>query len=393
MPAFMSAFLLKYGPQTGFMGMANSYLFEDANISSVWFTSDTMLWVLGALAILEFALMHQTDARTFLREFEEYPKAAMAALTFAGTSGAIEPTLVSQAQSLLSNETLSIIPALVIGAVAFWAAGLNRRSKEALYQSDEEDDLGVQKLIYYAEDVWALFGPLVLLLYPVLILILTGIVLALLYWFKRRVVAKEEKSKIACANCSELIYSTALACQNCNQSNQHPSAIGFFGQTKVKPVKSGDEHAYKLVEKKRCPVCANRFQEHHVYQSCSACGHELMQDDRFATKYVRRIDRRVPKVLVISFLLSLIPIIGLIPAIIYYRIQLVAPFRLYIPRMRNIGLRWGLRIFHFVLIAFQWVPAFGGFVAPIMAFTSYRMYRGSFRKRLLSKSMDIAGHD
>ena len=310
-----------------------------------------------------------------------------------GTSGAIEPALASQAQNLFDAEGVSVIPALAIGAITFWAAGLNRRSKENLYQSDEDDDLGVQKLLYYAEDVWAFFGPLVLLLYPVLVLVLTGIVLLLLYWFKRRAEAKEEKAKIPCPSCHELSYSTALACQSCNQSNQNPSAIDFFGQIKAKPVRDRDEHAYKLVEKKRCPVCANRFQEHHVHQSCGTCGHELMQDDRFATRYIGRIDRRVLKVLVITFLLSLIPIIGLIPAIIYYRIQLVAPFRLYIPRMRNMGLRWGLRIFHFALIAFQWAPGFGGFVAPIMAFTSYRMYRNSFKRQLFSKSMDIAGHD
>ena len=58
--------------------------------------------------------------------------------------------------------------------------------------------------------------------------------------------------------------------------------------------------------------------------------------------------------------------------------------RRYVPRRRSLLLRLGTRVFYFVLIAVQWVPLLGGFVAPIMGFTSYRIYRGSY-ERLLNK--------
>jgi len=58
--------------------------------------------------------------------------------------------------------------------------------------------------------------------------------------------------------------------------------------------------------------------------------------------------------------------------------QLVGPFRRYLPRGRNMLLRWGLRLLFVLLIALQWIPVAGGLVIPVMALLSYTVYRNAF---------------
>jgi hypothetical protein len=80
--------------------------------------------------------------------------------------------------------------------------------------------------------------------------------------------------------------------------------------------------------------------------------------------------------------MSLIPVIGLIPGVIYYRLALVAPFRRYIPMTHNFVAKWSIRLLFFALVSMQIVPGLGGFVVPIMAMVSFLVYRTTFCKML-----------
>jgi hypothetical protein len=104
-----------------------------------------------------------------------------------------------------------------------------------------------------------------------------------------------------------------------------------------------------------------------------------MDDPGFARSYIASIDRRVPGVLLACFVLGLIPVLGVIPAVIYYRLVIVAPFRRYMPAGRGFLLRWGVRLALVVLVAFQWVPVAGGFALPAMALINYAAYRTAYR--------------
>jgi hypothetical protein len=89
--------------------------------------------------------------------------------------------------------------------------------------------------------------------------------------------------------------------------------------------------------------------------------------------------RIVSLVLAVCFLLGLVPILGVIPGVIYYRLAIVAPFRRYIPHGRGLLLRWGLRLAIVVLVAFQWIPVAGGLAVPSMALINYVAYRSVYR--------------
>ncbi len=382
MPAFVTALVLTYGPEMGFLGIDDSRFFENVEIAEIWFTSGFAVTLLGFLAILEFVVMHNPDLRALVSEFEVYVKPVMAIITFLGFFGAIEPEalVVAMRQAAVTD----VLAAGVVGAGVFTVSSKRRDLMALFMEADEDDEVGIQKLFSWGEDLWVLFGPWFLLLFPLLTVFLIGIGIGLLYRARKRAEAREEQSKIPCGACGVPIFRSALACPSCSTETEAPRAVGYLGQAKANRAADPATHPYRLVEKKRCPVCATRFKKRKPRQTCTPCGHQLMADAAFSKAYAARIGRRVPLVLVVSFLLSLVPIIGLIPAVIYYRLELVAPFRRYVPRGRSLMLRWGTRVFYFVLIAFQWVPLLGGFVAPIMGFTSYQIYR-SFYLRLLRK--------
>jgi hypothetical protein len=109
-----------------------------------------------------------------------------------------------------------------------------------------------------------------------------------------------------------------------------------------------------------------------------------MDDPRFARQYVAFIDRRAPLVCLACFLLGLVPVLGVIPGVILYRLEIVAPFRRYIPPGRNLVLRWGIRLVSLVLVAFQWVPLLGGLLLPAMALINYGAYRNAFKELALA---------
>jgi hypothetical protein len=64
-----------------------------------------------------------------------------------------------------------------------------------------------------------------------------------------------------------------------------------------------------------------------------------MDDPRFARAYIASIDHRVLPVCVVCFLLGLIPVLGVIPGVVYYRLAIVALFRRYITPGRGFLLR------------------------------------------------------
>ncbi|MHC5545024.1 hypothetical protein ACYOEI_42855, partial [Singulisphaera rosea] len=131
---------------------------------------------------------------------------------------------------------------------------------------------------------------------------------------------------------------------------------------------------------KRCPSCATRLRPRMLRQRCEACGISTTADPDFVQDYVEFVDRRVPLVCAVCFLSGLVPILGVIPAVIYTRLAIVAPFRRYIPSGRNFMIRWGVRLVSLVLVAFQWVPLLGGLLLPALAFINHRAYRAAFRQ-------------
>lgn len=377
-PAFFTATFLRYGQHFPWIG--DLPFVQATGAEPTWFTNNYTILALGVLSILEVGATKIPEAQEALDGFHKYAKTGVAALVSMGVLGSRDAAFI---EPIISQANILDMVVSGVFAAAVYSFNLIRSGVfELLSMSDPDDDLGIRTLISWFEDLWSSFGIFLLILYPlVMILILAG-VLGFLFALRKYAEYKEEKSRIPCPFCGELVYACATECQHCHATLENPKDVGFFSQTVDRPAQPGKDHELRLISKRRCPKCATRITDRRLPQTCDACGHSILADKADQELYITKVRNRLPKVLGVTFLLSLVPVLGIIPGIIYYRIQLIAPFRAYISATRGLLLRWTVRLLFLLLISLQLIPGLGGFMVPIMALISYALYSGYFNKTL-----------
>lgn len=379
LPAFVTALLLRFGPHAPWL--AHAGLIPQVRDVPTWFTSDAALVVLGLLAALELVAERVPEAQMVLDQVHDSLKVGMAVLTYLGVLSATDRTVV--APMVHPAGLADYLPVVAVGAGVYLASRVRGAVLGPLAEADEDDDLGLQGLLRWVEDLWGGLGPVALIVFPLLALAAFGLAVLVLVLVERAVESRRERTKVVCPGCGEWIHASAPACPHCRAPVKEPRDVGLLGQAKAGPADLR-RLPFQLVAVKRCPACATRLGERAVRQTCRSCGHRLMDDPSFARDYIAFVDRRVPLTCAGVFLLGLIPVLGVIPGVIYYRLALVAPFRRYIPPGRGFVLRWGVRLVILVLVAFQWVPVAGGFAVPAMALFSYGAYRRAYRNLALA---------
>lgn len=376
-PAFLTAVTLRFG--SSLPHIKDLPILQGTGGEPIWFTSWPCILILGLLSALEIAANKNSEAEELLNDIEKYAKTGMSILTVLGVMQTtdrnfLEKTLLPAQEAGFFQNTL----ALLTGGLVYYLSLFRAVIREHLFEGDEDDDLGIRSLLSWFEDIWAIFGVWILLLYPIVMTFLVAISLGVVTLLRKYFAYREEKSKHPCPKCGTPVYPTAMACPNCHTPNDDPKDVGLLGGARQYTTPDREAHPFKLAEKRRCPVCATRLKERSPRQACPACGHQLFADPAFCSTYVSRVTSRLPKVLIICVGWSLIPVLGLIPGMICYRLLLVSPFRRYLPLGRRVLLKWGIRILFFILIAVQWIPGAGGVVVPLMAFVSYTAYRAGF---------------
>jgi hypothetical protein len=379
LPALLTALLIRFGPDIPLL--AHSPLLSHVHNHPAWFTSDLSIAILAALSILEFLAQKNNDARRLLHEFDAGAKGIMALLTALGVASSTDIRFV--AQTIHQAGFTHYLSAFIAAIGSTGVAGVRGAALATLHEIDPEDALGLQHLISWAEDVWVIVGMILLFLSPVLMLCLIGLVIGILLQVRRYLESIEENNRTLCVNCGASIYPCASACFRCKTPVPSPRAVGLLGQSKKYPDDDLANHPYRLIEKKRCPLCATHLKQRTPHQPCPACGTHLFDGSpagREAQAYVDRISARLPLVLGISALLSLVPLVGLLVGTIYYQFQLVYPFTAYLGFGQRFVLRWGIRILFVVLFFFQLVPGIGAVVVPVMALISFLAYRSAFQE-------------
>jgi len=380
LPAFLTAFTLRYGQH--FPGLSEIEFLQSTGAEPMWFTNNLTILVLGVLAAIEVAATKIPEAQEALETVHKYAKTAIATVSTMGVLSAGDLQFIER--TISQANVFDTALGLIVGAAVYVTSTVRGALFAVLIEADSEDDFGIRRLVSWAEDVWAGFGVFALFLYPIAMAVLLLAAIGALFGARKYVEYREDKKKVPCGACGALIYGSALKCPSCGADNPAPKQVGMLGGTTDKPVTDRSAHPYTLVFKKRCPVCATRLEERTPHQTCPGCGHELFADRAFADAYRERVNRRLPKVLAVSALFSLVPIFGLIPAVIYYRIQLLTPFRAYIPVGRSFLLKWLVRLIFFPLITVQVVPGLGAGLLPLMALISYTVYRSAFSAMLRS---------
>lgn len=392
--AFVSAFavaaVLKFGPHIGYINQFG--ILQQIHSVPSWFTHDLTVTLLGLLALLEIAATKSPDARALLTEVDAYLKSGMAFLSTLAVSGIITANDAEVIKQIISwqepvraglgEDALGFIVAAMAAGGVYLSCIVRRNLLGVLAEADPDDDTMIGGLLSWLEDIWALFGTLLLILFPLVMLVLSAVIFGLIALLQWRAKRREEKSKVSCASCGESMYRSAVACPSCQSANEAIHAVGWLGQSKGNLASDPKAQPVRLTQKQRCPVCATHLEPRQMRQQCPVCKHELFESEADSKAYLNTLDQRYPKVLFVTALLSLIPIVGLIPAIMVYRMRLISPLRRYLTIARRVPLSFGLRLLFIVLIWVQVIPGVGAVAVPIMASISYGTYRRAFTGQL-----------
>jgi ferredoxin len=384
LPALLTALLLRFGPHVPLI--AHAGLLGHVHSEPAWFTSSLSLIVLAALSVLEIVGQKNPEARHILHEFDAYLKGGLAALTSLGVISATDASFVKQ--TVHQAGFLEYLLPLAAALGTFRVSQLRRDVLQPLHEHVEGTHL--DRLISWAEESWVAFGALVMVFFPALMLLIVGVATGVLMLVRRRMRLAEEHAKLPCGRCGTLVYACAMACPSCRKAVDEPREVGFLGQSKPWAARDLADHPYRLVEKKRCPVCASHLKTRQPHQTCAACGQAVPTDAAFAETYLNHVAQRLPIVLGVCFLFSLVPVVGLIAGAVYYRMTLVLPLSQYLPFGRRFLLNWGIRLLFLLLAIFQIVPLLGGLVVPLMALVSFSAYRNSYRSIALPGEAAVA---
>jgi hypothetical protein len=262
-----------------------------------------------------------------------------------------------------------------VAAGTFAVGGLRHAALGWTVELDADAQLGLGSFRAYVEDVWVLSAFLFLVVFPALALVLVLAALGALLAMRGAVRAREERRRVACASCARPIHAHALACPHCSQEVEAPREVGLFGQSLVRPAPERARHAFRLAFRHRCPTCAARLESRDPFRACGACGRPPFADRAAFGSYLDGADARLVPTLLVVAALGAVPLVGLVPGLLYGRLALISGVRAWVPALERWRTRWWLRILHVLVLFLQPVPVLGALILPLLTVTGYRAWR------------------
>ncbi|MBK1880179.1 hypothetical protein JIN87_25055 [Pelagicoccus mobilis] len=373
---------MKYGGSVPFLGSVEfiQQITEKMADAPSWFTHPATVWGLGGLAAAEMLAERSPEIRELMEDGLVYVKSGLSMATSHGllstSDAAFAGEVISQAGFLDS------IPAAISGGITYFLSMTRNGVVSILSEADEDDSLGMRKFISWCEELWATFGVWILLAIPGAVLLLNGIVFGVLYLIRKRHESKIEAARIECPKCQTRIHCFATACLSCDEPVKEPVALGLLGGMQERKESDPLAQKVRLIELKRSPKSGEKVKGRGADISCKEDGVSLFSDREVNEAYFATVDARLPKVLIISAALGAIPLLGLIAGVIFYRIQLVAPYRRYLPWSKGFVTKWLVRLVLLILALLQLVPGAGVVAVPLMAGINHWMYRSAFKSGL-----------
>lgn len=379
LPAFATSLALRYGEHVPFLKQVE--FIQAAGNEPSWFTHGGVIAVLGILSLLELVADKSPELRELMDDFSIYAKSILSGLT---TFGLLSSTDASFVKDMVAQQAgfLDIFPGIVSAGVTYFFGTTRQNVLGILSEADSDDELGIRGFIGWCEELWAFFGVWLLALMIVPVLVLIGIAMGMMHLVQRRYERKQEEAKIDCPSCSQRIHSFATECHHCGHRIMEPKRLGFLGRLSDEVNADIESQKLRLLELKRSPKSGESVKGRGVDLVCEADGQKLFGDPELARKYLAMVSQRLPATLGVGALLSLLPGLGLVFGVVYYRLKLVAPFRRYLPTGKGFLVKWLIRLLFLALILFQFVPLAGAAVVPIMALVNYLFYRSAFTSEL-----------
>ncbi len=386
LPAFVTALFMKYGHSWPFLNNIE-FLAEMAQKASnhpTWFTSGGMITALGVLSVLEFVADKSPEARELMDDFAVYAKTGLSGLT---TLGVMNTADADFAGSVLQQAgILEVLPAFLSAGATFVGATVRGDVFGVLTEADPDDTVKIRGFVSWVEDFIVVFGIRYLFYAPLAAFLVILAFFGALHLLRKYHESKLEDAKVPCGKCGEKIHSFATGCHHCGAIFENPNIIGFLGGIKPEKEPSIEAQKLRLMRLKRSPLSGERFEGKGVELKCEMDGTTAFSDAALTQAYIKSVSEKLPKVLLISALLGIVPVLGLIAGVIYYRLRLVAPFRRYLTFGQSFLTKWLLRIILLALVILQ--VSFGGIVAvPLMALLNFLFYRSAFTKALRNANL------
>lgn len=386
MTLFSSAMIARFGIEWEFLAdEAGMNLLADL---PTWILSDTFLMMLGIFSIIEHIFQRTPELQQVLDLGESQLKGVFAFfLCFFLVQGNLQDIEAHIQEVGVSTDFAGFLSveyawSFVIGGATWFVATIRRAVYEALIAIDPNDDIHLQRSMIWFENGMGLVGPLILVLYPLFGLVTALIAIATLAGLKRYFQSIEAKQKAPCPHCQQENHLCANHCGSCHAQLPKPQAVGVFGQAIEEPAPAPEQHRLALLQSKRCPSCGEQHKGTGITLRCERCNTTFFPSESDGELYLKTIEAKLPKTLVVSGLLSLIPIIGIIPGIIFYRLYLIRGLRVYLPRLNSFGTRWLVRILCLALLMMQTIPLVGILAIPLMALINYLVYSRALQRQI-----------
>lgn len=369
--AFLTAVLAKFGDHIPYL--ADSKVIQALAHSPEWFRSWTTLLVLVALSVGEALASKNPDVRAVMEDLDGWVKAGVSLLvSYALIDGETAQTIKDIQRHGFGVES---VWSVVCAVGTFFVAFLRRGALWIVHEVDDGDDIGLQTVLNWVESTWTVSGLFFIVLFPIAAIVLSALTALGLFLAKRWKEKREEASKVPCAKCATPILPHATQCHVCKTEVAEPRAVGVFGTPKSSVCEDRARQRFDLIGRKRCPVCASRLKRRLVQQPCETCRTITFASEAQFQSYLDALASRLPKTLVISFVLSAIPIVGVVPGVLYYRLTLISGLRGYVPPVRGCVSKVLLFFIRWILVALQPIPVIGALVIPLMCLSSYLIYK------------------
>lgn len=373
LPALMLILTYRFHEYIPFVNAGGSYTAEQS-----WIFSNAALYTFLALTVLEFIAVKNQDVRELLEGVMS--KARVLVAVAVNLSLLTPETVAVMEQAQLAGFSFIQLFAIISGAIVHTVGLIRLEIFELIQDFDEDDDFKLQFGITLLEDLLIIVGILLLVAIPLLVIGLTLIVLLLIKLQQRHYSKVEDASRIPCPACGKRILPAATECFNCGTYITKPHELGHFGQMTGKVNNKPEMQKLHLLEARRCPHCAEKLPKNSMTHICNTCGKSICKVDHEKLTESKRA--QLPFAYVGLTLVGLIPIIGMVCAILYMKFTFIKPFKQYLPSNASFWNRIVINILTFFMMFIQAIPFAGALIPPLLLFINFSVWEKSYQRAI-----------
>lgn len=396
--ACLAAFILlvvgRFGPSVPWVG--DLPVVQALASSPGWLLSWPALIVAAVGAWVEERATYEPELRLLLERLDAPVSAAVFLLVQFGLVGAeggailraldggVVPAAIAHASVWTGAEpaagggpgALAWMWVGLCGIAVFAASTVRRLVLGVVHEVDASGALELPRIWSIAETSTVAIGALVFVLAPLLAAAFGFVVLLSLVVVERMIRRLERRTQRPCTSCREPISPMAPMCPACRTPQPAPRRPNLVGWPSRRPAREAELGALDLLAQGRCGLCATRVDGRGPGDTCRGCHGPLLPPERRAA-LVAEAGRRHRRSLVVVALLAVVPVLGLLPALLWLRLH-GQVLRRWTPPLRSFAGRVAGRLLLIPVFAAQGVPVLGALTLPIWAVVEHRLQRRLF---------------